>query len=122
LCEYTWIHHMKAEIESDTSLVHIARTFPMSVWSQLGMNGFSATITIQKTGTPVAIVHLIRSHVCRFLIDVTRNCSVAISASRSLNRRGYASGVPRPTSGTARRFRIRIGDRSIRLGQTGVAL
>src|SRR6266704_3325134 len=116
------LRHWKPAIARETAMVQIAGTPWRSGWSQLGRYGFNAIITIQKTGIPVAIVHLIRSHLWRVAIEVTRNWSVAISASRSLKRRGYASRFPRPTSWTARRLRIRIGDRSIRRRQAAVAV
>src|SRR6266540_2045857 len=106
----------------ETAIVQTAGTFSRSGWSQLGTYGFNAIIRIQKTGIPVAIVHLIRSHVWRVVSEVIRNWSVAISASRSLRRRGYAGRILRSTSGTERDLRIRIADRSVRPLQAGVAL
>src|SRR6266705_4752341 len=103
--------HWKAAMARETAMVQTAGTFSRSGWSQIGRYGFSAIITIQKTGIPVAIVHLIRSHLWRVVIEVTRNWSVVISASRSLSRRGYAGRIPRSTSGTERRLRILIADR-----------
>src|SRR6266508_536404 len=112
--------HWKPAMARETAMVQIAGTSWRRGWTQLGRYGFSAIITIQKMGIAVAIVHLIRSHVWRVVIEVTRNWSVAISASRSLSRRGYAGRIPRSTSGTERRLRILIADRPIR--QAAVAL
>src|SRR6266496_6630120 len=96
------LRHWNPAMARETAIVQIAGTPWRSGWSQLGTYGFSAIIRIQKSGIPVAIVHLILSHVCRFLIDVKRNWSVAISASRALGRRGYAGCVPLSTFATAR--------------------
>src|SRR6266516_1334661 len=116
------LRHWKPAIARETAIVQTAGTPWRSGWSQLGRYGFKEIITIQKTGIPVAIAHLIRSHLWRVVIDVTRNWSVAISASRSLRRRGYASRFPPTTGCTFRRARSRIGDRSIRRRQAGVEL
>src|SRR5438309_717907 len=66
----------------ETAIVQIAGTFSRSGWSQVGRYGRSAIIRIQNAGIPVAIVHLIRSHVWRFLIEVSKNWSVSISPHR----------------------------------------
>src|SRR5438093_759707 len=66
----------------ETAIVQIAGTFSRSGWSQVGRYGRRAIIRIQNAGIPVAMVHLIRSHVWRFLIEVKRNWSVAIAACR----------------------------------------
>src|SRR6266849_8956274 len=72
---------------SETAIVQTAGTLSKRGWSQVGRYGLKAIIRIQNAGIPVAIVHLIRSHVWRFLIEVNRNWSVSISACRSVERR-----------------------------------
>src|SRR3989442_15438388 len=73
----------------ETAMVQIAGTSWRSGWSQDGRYGLKAIIRIQKAGIAVAIVHLIRSHVWRFLIVVKRNWSASISACRSFERGAY---------------------------------
>src|SRR5881397_4450265 len=87
----------------ETAIVQIAGTFSRSGWSQDGRYGLNAIIRIQKAGIAVAIVHLIRSHVWRFLIVVKRNWSVSSSACRSFERRRCAVNAALSACSAARR-------------------
>src|SRR5207249_9611413 len=89
----------------ETAIVQIAGTFSRSGWSQVGRYGRRAIIRIQKAGITVAIAHLIRSQVWRFLIEVKRNWSASISACRSVERRECAFNAARPAFSEARRLK-----------------
>src|SRR5207245_5975356 len=70
-----------------------------------GRYGLRASIRIQNAGIAVAIAHLIRSHVWRFLIEVKRNWSASISACRSVERRECAFNAARSALSEARRLK-----------------
>src|SRR5437867_11552229 len=92
----------------ETAMVQIAGTPWRSGWSQAGRYGLKLIITIQKAGIAVAIVHLMRSHVWRFLIVVKRNRSVSSSACRSFERRRCAANAALSACSAARRLKILI--------------
>src|SRR6266536_5278070 len=102
------LRHWNPAMAREAAIVQIAGTPWRSGWSQAGMYGFRPIIRIQKTGIAVAIVHLIQSHVWRFLIRVRRNWSVSISVSWVAERRAYPRSIPRSASWAARRLQIRL--------------
>src|SRR3989475_12715176 len=73
---------------------------------QDGRYGLKAIIRIQKAGIAVAIAHLMRSHVWRFLIVDKRNWSVSSSACRSFERRRCAANAALSACPRARRLQI----------------
>src|SRR2546428_376281 len=97
-----------AGIVPETAIVQIAGTSWRSGWSQVGRYGRRVIIRIQKAGITVAIAHLIRSHVWRFLIEVKRNWSASISACRSVERREGVFNAARSAFSEARRLKILI--------------
>src|SRR2546422_6765633 len=92
----------------ETAMVQIAGTSWRSGCNQIGRYDLKAIIMIQKAGIAVAIVHLIRSHVWRFLIVVKRNSSAWISVCRSVERRRCAVSAVLSACSAARRLKILI--------------
>src|SRR5439155_1629540 len=101
----------------ETAIVQIAGTFSRSGWSQVVRYGRSAIIRIQNAGIPVAIVHLIRSHVLRFFIEAPESGEERSRdgpSIRTYHGRGYRRLGPAHLHGWSTTF-VRVREAETRL-------